>query len=350
MIRYGKSAGPLLAHKQGFFSANNELLAEGRRIGAVYVEQPRRATCKCCAAALDGERFVKQGIDYVLCARCGHLNGAHEDSAEFCAAVYTEADGASYAKSYSAGDREAYAARVRDIYRPKAEFLRDALAEAGETSARLRCADFGAGSGYFVAALRDIGWSGAVGYEVSRTQVDLADAMIAPGAIVQHALDDAVDLAATVDADVVSMIGVLEHVQHPRDILAAFGRNPSVRYVFLSVPLFSPCVMLEAVFPDVFQRQLSAGHTHLFTESSIDWLCEEFALDRVAEWWFGTDMVDLFRAVTVELERRAETRTLSDHWGRMIAPALDDAQCALDTRKTASEVHMLLRFREMSRA
>ena len=349
MIRFGKSAGPLLAHKQAFFSENDALLAEGRRIGDVYTDQPLRQACKCCDGQLDGARFTKQGIDYVVCARCGHLTGVHEDTAEFCAAVYVDDEGAKYARNYAAADRAAYQARVRDIYHPKAVFLCDALNAAGEDSKALAYADFGAGSGYFVAALRALGNANVKGYEVSAAQIALAAAMIEPGAVVHHALDEAVALAGRAAADVVSMVGVLEHVQRPRQLLAAFRDNPQVRYVFLSVPLFSPCVMLEAVFPDVFQRQLSAGHTHLYTEQSIDWTCREFGLERAAEWWFGTDMVDLFRAVTVELERREETRSLSEHWGRMIAPALDDAQLAFDRRKTASEVHMLLRFRDKGR-
>jgi len=30
--------------------------------------------------------------------------------------------------------------------------------------------------------------------------------------------------------------------------------------------------MLETVFPKVAQRQLSAGHTHLYTRESIEWI------------------------------------------------------------------------------
>lgn len=346
MIRFGKSAGPLLAHKTGFFSSNDALLAEGNRIGAIYTRQPRRTACKACDGPLDGVRFVKQAIEYIFCARCGHLNGAHEDTAAFCDAVYTSDDGVSYAKNYSAADKEAYRARVRDIYSPKADFLREALAEQGESPERLTYADFGAGSGYMVAAMRGAGCDGTTGYEVSRTQVNLAEAMIAPGAVVCHALHAATEIAAHSAADVVTMIGVLEHLQKPRDMLAAIAANPKIRYLFISVPLFSPCVMLEVVFPNVMQRQLSAGHTHLFTESSLHWLGEEFGMTRTAEWWFGTDIVDLFRCVAVELERKDESQALIPAWWDMMVPAIDDMQAALDTRKLASEVHMLFRLLE----
>lgn len=344
MIRFGKSAGALLAHKQSFFHDNDNLLHEGRRIGKIYREQSARTLCKCCTATLGATSFVKQGIAYTICGRCGHLNGMHEDSAAFCAALYTEAGGANYAKTYSAADKDAYWRRVRDIYVPKAEFLRDALTEAGHTPAELRYADLGAGSGYFVAAVRELGCPQAVGYEASAVQTAFADAMVGAGAVLRQDLDDVAPLARTIDADVVSMIGVLEHVREPREVLKALKTNAQVRYLYISVPLFSPCVFFEMAFPGVFQRQLSAAHTHLYTESSLDWTCREFGMTRVAEWWFGTDMVDLFRSVSVELERSSDLKGISDHWACMFAPAIDDLQLALDRRKLASEVHMLLRF------
>jgi hypothetical protein len=337
LIRYGKSAGPLIALKESFFRDNEALCAESRRVARLYAAQPRRRRCKCCDEALGAPSFAKNGIDYVLCRRCGHLNGAHEDSEAFCAALYANAGGASYAATYSAADREAYGRRVRDIYVPKAEFLRDALAERLDPR-RLAYADLGAGSGYFVAALRETGCERAQGYEVSRVQAALAARVLGPGAVRLLPMDALADTAAALESDVVSMIGVLEHVREPRRLLDALRRNRRVRYLFISVPLFSPCVFLEMAFPDVFPRHLSGGHTHLYTERSLDWMCAEFDLKRAAEWWFGADMVDLFRAVSVTLDGA------SAPWTEMFGPAIDDVQLALDRRKLASEVHMLLEF------
>jgi len=99
MIRYGKSSGALLSHKQNFFADNDKLLAEGREIGSIYTDQPRRVNCKCCAEPLDGTSFHKQGIEYILCAHCTHLNGAHQDTDDFCRAVYVDNGGAQYAKT-----------------------------------------------------------------------------------------------------------------------------------------------------------------------------------------------------------------------------------------------------------
>ena len=55
--------------------------------------------------------------------------------------------------------------------------------------------------------------------------------------------------------------------------------------------------MLENIFQDVFPRQLSGGHTHLYTNKSILYLVNEFNLKIKGEWWFGTDFSDLFRSL-----------------------------------------------------
>jgi SAM-dependent methyltransferase len=345
MIRFGKSSDALLQHKQSFFEENESLLSEGLRVAGIYTAQPRRAACKCCMTTIGPVAFTKHGIDYHICEFCGHLNGSHEDTDAFCASLYTEDSGRSYARNYSSSDHQAYRRRVEDIYVPKAEFLKDGLIEHGIDPTHLRFADLGAGSGYFVAAMRQLGWQDAVGYEVSATQVQLSNEMIEVAAVRQHGLEEIISLAGEIDCDVISMIGVLEHLQKPREVLSAIRSNSRIRFLYLSVPLFSPCVFFELIFPRVFQRQLSAGHTHLFTESSIDWVCREFGLTRIAEWWFGTDMVDLLRSVSVELADKGGENKMNERWIELFGPAVDDLQIALDQQKLSSEVHMLLEFK-----
>jgi hypothetical protein len=342
--RYGKPSADVIGIKQSFFQENDRLLAWSRYIGEVYRHQPIRIRCKCCDGGLDaaGLSFAKQGIDYIICPRCGHLNGRFEDTAEFCAMLYADGDGEAYATNYAAEDRAAFDRRVGAIYAPKAQFLLDALEDAGADPGALRYADIGAGSGYFVAALRGAGLHGAVGYEVSDAQRRLAAAMLGGGAVEPVGIDAEAALAARLDAEVVSLIGVLEHVRRPRELLAALRANTAIQYVYLSVPLFSPSVYFEMAFPEVMQRQLSGGHTHLYTESSLDWTCREFGFGRAGEWWFGTDLVDLYRSVLVSLESRPELRAMTESWSRGWAPVIDEMQLVLDRNKLSSEVHLLL--------
>lgn len=342
MIRFGKPSAPLLRHKQSFFEDNDQKRAELGEVARVYAAQPPRTRCKNCEAPLGEPVFNKLGVDYVLCGRCGHLNGAREDTEAFCNSVYTEEQGREYAKNYQSQDLEQYQRRLDDIYLPKARFLAEALIEAGETPEELSYADMGAGSGYFVGALKKNGMKSARGFEVSTSQVDLANAMLGDGALICHGLGETSRLIAELDADVISFIGVLEHLRDPRSALAAVAENPCIRYMFFSLPLFSACVFFEMVFPGVMPRHLAGGHTHLYTESSIDHFCSEFGFMRLAEWWFGADMVDLYRSVMVSLLKNPGTSNAADAWVKEFAGVIDDMQLAMDAKRLSSEVHMLV--------
>jgi hypothetical protein len=158
-----------------------------------------------------------------------------------------------------------------------------------------------------------------------------------------HDLDDIDHLVAAVSADVISFVGVLEHLRNPREVLGAVRKNSAIKYLFLSVPMFSPTVYFEAIFPEVFHRHLSAGHTHLYTDESINWICKEFRFQRIGEWWFGTDFVDIYRDVLVSLGRNKETEALTESWHTTFCELLDSLQLELDKRKLSSEVHIILR-------
>ena len=344
MIKFGKTSSTLLSQKQSFFDNNDEILAESKRIGNVYLSQPRRRTCKCCDKPLDGKKFTKHSIGYIICDVCTHLNGMFEDTDEFCRSLYTDYGGASYAVNYSAEDHSQFQERVKHIYLPKAQFLFDSLKNLNEAAENMKMADFGAGSGYFVTALRMEGIKNSNGYEVSDTQIRLANEMLGQGAVIKHEMNETVDIAKNIDAEVVTMVGVLEHLQNPRDVLAALAGNPNVNYLFVSVPLFSPCVIIESVFPNVMQRQLSSGHTHLYTEKSLEWMRGAFGLESVSAWWFGTDIVDLFRSVSVELNHNSQISELGEFWNESIIASIDEMQMSLDKRKMSSEVHMLMKF------
>ena len=343
--RYGKASGPLLTLKQQFIDDNDLLLERDRKINAVYAQQPTRTCCKNCEHPLGDQLFVKQGVSYTICAQCGHLNGMYQDTEAFCAAVYTDDSGESYGKNYNAKDKRTYLKRVEDIYVPKVEFLSNSLGQLGENPESLRYADFGAGSGYFVCALVNQGINQVLGFEVSKSQVALGNTMMEQKLLKVHSLEQTVGLAESVDAEVISMIGVLEHLQQPRKILNALCCNPKVRFLYLSVPTFSLTVFFEMIFPEVMQRHLTQGHTHLYTSQSLDWLAKEFNMQQVAAWWFGADMIDLFRNVTVELKKNPETSNMVESWAKLFAPLIDTMQLEIDKKHLASEVHILFQLK-----
>jgi hypothetical protein len=332
LIRHGKSSQGLLKHKTAMYEANTRLAQRNDDIAAIYLSQPPRAQCKNCASPLvEKPTFTSHGIGYLECPTCGHLNGAHEETAAFCDFLYTRDDGKAYAQAYSAEDAAQYQSRVQDIYLPKATFLSEALA------------DIGAGSGYFVAALQQQGFNPVTGYEVSADQVALGNCMLAGQPLRQYPADTTESTLAGLTARVVSLIGVLEHLLSPRAALAAIAGNRNIEFLYLSLPLYSASVAIEAAFPNIFNRHLGGAHTHLYCERSIRHFSAEFGFEPVAEWWFGLDLTDLFRSLYVTLAQNPETVALSERIAAGFGRYVDDLQQSLDAAKGSSEVHLLLR-------
>lgn len=344
MKRYSKALGNLFSFKQNFFNENDAKLQEFKNIASAYRQQPKRLRCKNCDGQIEfaaASSFSKLDVQYSFCVRCGHLNGAHEDTDAFCSALYADDGGQKYASTYLAADQGAYQRRVNEIYVPKAQFLRDALSERGTLPGRL--VDFGAGAGHFVAAARLCGFTDAIGYEPSDTLVNFGNAMIGQQSLIQHKLSDLVAMIESAEAQVASMIFVLEHAQAPRSVLRALSHNEQIQYVYFSVPIFSPTVLFESVFPDVMPRHLVAGHTHLYTERSIRYLCDEFGFSPVAEWWFGLDIGDLFRSLWVSLGKgETPNEPLREYLTKEFLPLVDRLQNVLDEAHQCTEVHMLL--------
>jgi len=345
VIRYSKKIGNLFSFKQNFFDKNDEMLMDLKGLANLYARQPQRKTCKNCGAPLeagDGSTFSYLSVDYVFCEACSHMNGLHEDTDAYCAAIYADDGGEKYAATYVTADRIAYQKRVQEIYVAKAAFLRDVLQEVGCTPEYL--VDFGAGAGHFVEAARQIGFSNAAGYEPSRAMVDFGNAIFGSDVLKHNELGDLGSIIASTKAQVASMIFVLEHVQNPREILEAISINDDIEFFYFSVPVFSPSVIFESAFDNVMPRHLVPYHTHLYTEASIRHFCKEFGFTPIGEWWFGLDMGDLYRSLWVTLtQSQTPHGPLLNYLERQFLPLVDAMQGVLDQARQCTEVHMVVR-------
>ncbi len=344
MIRYGKTNAEYMKQKAVFYDldANRAWVTRAAEIAAIYRAQPLRPGCVVCGTPLGAPAFTLHGADYSFCGSCGHFNGHHQDTPDFARQLYAT-DMNEGAEVYSDVDREAFMGRVRSIYVPKADFMRDALREQGEDPSALTYADLGAGAGHYVMAMRELGYAATTGYEVSPAMVAQGNAMFGETVLHENTIDELPEIARTVDADVITMIFSLEHIEGLRTFVQAVVDNPRVRFFYFAVPTVSPSIAFEALFPQVMPRILGFGHTHLFSDASIDVLCRDFGLTRTAEWWFGSNAFDLHRYVATQLADDPALAPMAEHWGEMLLPMIDDLQLVFDRHKMASEVHMFTR-------
>lgn len=348
MKKFGKSSKNIINHKV-WQKNNNSQLERSNFLANLYTEQPCREKCKICFSPLGNSvDFSIRNVGYRSCQVCTHLNGIFDDSQEYAKKIYESNDPEKYGKNYIDIDIRKFDKRVSDVYLPKADFLFSTLESKNEKPDSLKYLDIGAGAGHFLAALFRKGVRTPHGLEISSILVRSGEehlAACAPGAKLIHTdnqnLSDAIFSS---NSDVISLIGVLEHLANPHDVLKAFNEANNCRYLFLSIPMFSPSVCIEAAFPSIAPRHLEGGHTHLFTEKSINWLSRFYGWTSIGEWWFGSDMIDLLRAVSVTLFEQNPSSNLNALWQEWLdSETIDAMQLTLDKNHRCSELHILLK-------
>ena len=141
-------------------------------------------------------------------------------------------------------------------------------------------------------------------------------------------------------AEILSAMGVIEHLRYPHKLFQAF-RKSKIKYLYYSVPMFSMSALLENAFKKVFPRQLSGGHTHLYTEESILKMNEIIGIESIAEWRFGTDAMDLFRSLLVTMNANKVSNNTTKFFSSKFIKVLDKFQKLLDKNHFCSEIHLL---------
>ena len=343
LYRYGKSSNGLIGIKQSFFQDNTKHLKRAQRVADIYKGQPKRVSCKACSHPLNEICFEKMGVEYFICERCNHLNGGHEDTEEFVLKLYVQDEGREYAEAYKEETKADYLRRVETIYTPKSEFLMESLLELGEEPKECRVTDFGCGSGYFLYAMESLGFKRIEGYEVSETQVNFGNSFFPKNYINRFNESETMELCSNLQTDILSLVGVVEHLRDPQEFFSTVSSNRNIKYVFMSVPLFSLSVFLELAFKNVMPRHLAGGHTHLFTKESLFSFVDRYGFSVVAEWWFGLDVMDLFRSLLVTINDDQNSEKAASLLNETYVGLIDELQYVIDKNKLSSEIHFILK-------
>lgn len=339
MNKYGKPLGDLIGIKSDFFEHNDKNLAMADDMADALLAQPLRTECKMCHTPFDGEILYKSHkMGYYLCKKCGHLSSEHADTDAFADKVYIQDN---YAGNYSAQDKENYEKRLDMIYIPKAQFLVDCLKKDGIDVGDIRLLDDGAGSGYFVRAMLKLG-ADAEGIEISPAQVRFANDMAGRDILTQIDAAHITQAIKDTDRSVISAIGVLEHIIMLDETLQAIADNKNIKYLYLSVPMFSFSAMFEASHQSCYNRHVGGTHTHLFSDKSLQFMADRMGFEIADTWKFGSDIMDLYRFICVCLEQNGNPGA-KEIFSQQFLPLIDKLQLVVDESEFASEVHMLLK-------
>lgn len=331
IIKYSKSYNNILKIKSDFFNENLKYLKDSIKINKLYKSNPKRTKCKNCEKK-SLKKFINSFlVGYYICSNCSHLNGAHQETKKFTDKLYANDSGENYSKNYV----KDYKNRVKNIYIPKVEFLKSVV------KSNISLLDVGSGAGHFLKAL-EIKKINAKGLEPNKILCKFGNKQLKKNKLNFSKMTEACEIVKNQNGyNVISLIGVLEHLENPNLLLKNFSKSRA-KFLYISVPLFSLSVFFENSFQNVFPRQLSSTHTHLYTKESLYYLAKKYGFKIVGEWWFGTDMPDLYRSLINSSNFTNKTLYVKELNNKLFK-VINELQSVLDKNKICSEVHMIFK-------
>ena len=329
IVQYSKPYNNILSLKYDFLKENNQNLDRVIKTNKLYKKNPKRTKCKNCEKKSLKKFIHNFHIDYYICSYCGHFNGIYQDTTKFNNNLYSSKEG----KNYSSVYEKDFIKRVKNIYLPKANFLKKVIKK------KIKLLEFGSGAGHFLKAL-ELKKINAIGYEPNKTLTRIGNKELKSNKISLSDMDQIYDKCKNNKSyNTVALIGTLEHLEKPNLFLKSFNKS-SAEYLYISVPVFSLSVFIENSFTNVFPRHLGFGHTHLYTNNSLNYMAKKHNLKIVGEWWFGTDFPDLYRSLIVS-SNALNKKLFETELNKKLFKVINNLQNELDKQKICSEVHMV---------
>lgn len=326
---FSKSSKNIINLKKDFLLKNDELIKQAQKWNKFYNKQPKRILCKGCEKKLDKKIFVSHYSSYTICKYCGHLNGLNKDTKRFNEFLYKKDQSKNFSKFYL----KDYQARVKNISRPKLDFLTKIV------KGKKEILELGSGAGHFLKAC-ELNNIKAEGFDVNPSMIKLGNKMLKKNKISQFKIDDIYDMVLNCDKEILTLIGVIEHLEFPNLIFKNFKKSKA-KYLFIAVPTVSLSVFLENSFQNIFPRVLGGVHNNLYTEKSLNFITKKYKLKIIGEWWFGTDIMDLMRTIIIN-GKNFNKKLYDQNLNKYFTSFIDDLQSVIDKKKLCSDVHMVI--------
>lgn len=305
MIRkFSKPSGDISKEFDRLIDQDRRMLNGAAPIKQMMREQDlKRVTCTVCETSLDGaDGFDHQKVPFVVCPKCSHvqsrilLGQAGEQALD---------QHLSYSQIYPTLEAEAYFSRRDAVYKPKLDFLFEVLDQIGgyENLRRAgRWLEIGSGAGYLLSALEESGCQHVKGLDRDAKLLASNKHMLSRAQL-EHSLADFYETVSVEDYDVLIAIFVLEHIEKLADVARSLKAKPKGSVFYFSVPHFGFATAFETTEPDHAGRNMDGlVHQQIFTEQSLTYFLNQAGYEKVGEWVFGQDMMDLVRFLTVRLK------------------------------------------------
>lgn len=329
IIKFSKNIEDIFDIKKNLIKENNINLKKTLKINNEFKKLKKRKKCIICGYKLESEDFISHKVSYVICKKCSHLNGKHVMHKKFNEKIYSSNKGKNYSYLYT----KLFLKRLQKIYNPKLKFIKNSIRE------KIKVLDFGCGAGHFVKACENNGII-ATGIDPNKELIKTGNKYLKKNKIKSLNIKKSIEEIKSTNSNLISLIFVLEHLENPNEIFAAFKKSQA-KYLFVAVPLFSFSVFIENVFPKVYPRQLGGAHTNLYTNESLNFIAKKYRLKIISEWWFGSDFSDLYRSMLTSSNYK--TNIYKKKLDKFLLKNINKFQKILDESKLSSEVHLIFK-------
>lgn len=335
---YSKSAGDISRESRSIVEQDKDLQQTILRVTEKLSSYPDRDACLLCGAGLaDALVFLHRDIPFCQCRGCGHMQTRKQPDEAYEKLALRELG---YEGIYPELDPQSYKKRCERVYKPKADWIEDSLRERGIALTSLSCCDIGCGAGSFLYTLKEKGCDRLSGFDIDPHNLGIARKMVGPGEI-EHHNGSLAEAIVSRHADLFTSFFVFEHVARMADVIQAMKEKPAGTFFAFAVPVFGFITLFESIIKDHYPRNLDAMmHTQLYTDASICYLLDAAGYEKIGEWVFGQDSVDLHRYLAVHLAELYPPRLYEEVMDK-VSSLVDPLQGAVDRAHFSDARHVI---------
>ncbi|EKP04868.1 methionine biosynthesis protein MetW-like protein [Leptospira kirschneri str. 2008720114] len=245
--------------------------------------------CYICGGS-EREKFAEiHGFTYMTCLGCSHVYTSTRYSDDAIIRFYKKN---SYWSEVTYANKETCYYRRDNVAKPKVNFLEQYIDERSSGV----WLDIGSGIGDLVSVVKEKGYE-AIGLELSDVSVKFAKDVFGID-LIQNTIEEFIQTNNDKKGKikVVSMIGLLEHVVAPIEVLKNVN-SLLIKdgIVMIQVPnANSLASLVQQVFPDnVFRHMSPIEHIMLFKERSLNKALELTGFQPISYWFHGLDIYEL---------------------------------------------------------
>jgi len=249
---------------------------------------------KCYVCASDKYKKLLNifGFDYVECKKCSHVYVLKAPSTEAIKKFYSsDVHHQMIKKLYANQKVKNY--RVQTLSMPKVKFVEKFIKKRGSWL------DLGCGTGEVIYAAKKLGWQ-VEGLEVDEIAYKFGEKNF--GLKIHNCLLEDFPIDEVRKFDVVSMFGVIEHLNEPSKILKEICKKTKneVSLVIGTPNVASLSTLCQEYFPDNTNRHLLPfSHIQLFSPKSLETVLRKAGFKIIGWWFFGQDFYEFLQNLLV---------------------------------------------------